>query len=77
MGYAWLAASQFSKAREAFDAELTLRPRSGHALYGIARSYELSGDRQAAARAYANFLESWKDADRDLPMVQHARSIAR
>lgn len=77
MGYAWLAASQFSKAREAFDAELTLRPRSGHALYGIARSYELSGDRQAAARAYAKFLESWKDADRDLPMVQHARSIAR
>ena len=75
LGYAWLAASQFAKARQAFESELKERPHSGHALYGIARSYELSGDGNTAARTYAEFLESWKDADDDLPMVRHAREV--
>lgn len=75
LGYAWLSASQFAKARQAFEAELNERPHSGHALYGIARSYELSDDREAAARAYTDFLEAWKDADADLPMVRHARAV--
>jgi len=53
---------------------VTLRPNSGHELYGIALSYELAGDKTEAARAYREFLTAWKSADSDLPMVKHAQS---
>ena len=74
IGYAYLEARKFDKAREAFEKELKDRPKSGHALYGIAMSYELSGDRAAAVKSYAEFLACWSQADADLPMMQHARS---
>lgn len=76
IGYAWLSAGRYDKARAAFEDELRERPHSGHALYGIARSYELSGDWARAALAYASFLEAWPHADPDLTMVQHARASA-
>jgi tetratricopeptide (TPR) repeat protein len=72
IGYAYLRAKKFDKAREAFEKELKERPKSGHALYGIAVSYEESGDGEAAKKAYSDFLASWRNADSDLPMMQHA-----
>ncbi len=77
IGYAYLRAKKFDKAREAFEKELKERPKSGHALYGIALSYEESGDGDAAKKAYTDFLASWHNADPDLPMMQHARSRLR
>ena len=77
IGYAYLRAKQFGKAREAFEKELKERPKSGHALYGIALSYEESGDTNIAKKAYAKFLASWSHADPDLPMMQHARMSRR
>ena len=41
LGYAWLRAKEWDKAREAFNASLKDRPRNGHALFGIAQSYAL------------------------------------
>jgi Flp pilus assembly protein TadD len=76
IGYAYLRARQFDKARAAFEDELKQRPNSGHALYGIAQSYDLAGKASEAAQAYSKFLQSWKDADPDLPMLQHARAAA-
>ncbi len=73
IAYAYLRAKQFGKAREAFAKELKERPKNGHALYGIALSYEQAQNIGAAQKAYAEFLESWAHADRDLPMMQHAR----
>jgi tetratricopeptide (TPR) repeat protein len=75
--YAYLQAGQFDRAREAFQSELKLRPKSGHALYGIALSYEKAGKQAEARRAYDEFLLAWKDADPDLPMMQHARSAQK
>jgi tetratricopeptide (TPR) repeat protein len=72
IGYAYLRAKKYDNAREAFGKELKQMPKSGHALYGIALSYEEAGDRTAAAKAYADFLASWRSADPDLPMMQHA-----
>jgi tetratricopeptide (TPR) repeat protein len=72
IGYAYLRAKNFGKAREAFEKELKERPKSGHALYAIALSYEESGDNQAARKAYGEFLASWHNADPDLPMMQNA-----
>jgi tetratricopeptide (TPR) repeat protein len=77
IGYAYLRAKQFDKAREAFEKELKERPKSGHALYGIALSYEESRNTDAAKKAWADFLASWANADPDLPMIRHARGQLR
>jgi len=74
LGYAYLKSKQWDKAREAFQAALRQRPHSGHALYGIAQSYELAGDVVAATSAYREFLAAWPHADADLPQVKQARA---
>lgn len=76
LGYAYIGAGKWDQARKAFQDEMITRPASGHALYGIAQSYELAGDRKAAAKAYAEFLAAWKNADPDLPMMEHAKSAS-
>jgi tetratricopeptide (TPR) repeat protein len=48
IGYAYLKSKQWDKAREALQATLRQRPKSGYALYGIAQSYALAGDAPAA-----------------------------
>jgi tetratricopeptide (TPR) repeat protein len=74
LGYAYLSLKQWDKARDAFNAALRQRPKSGHALYGIAQSYALSGDAANATAAYREFLAAWPHADGDLPQVKQASS---
>lgn len=74
LGYAYLKARQWDKARDAFNAALRQRPKSGHALYGIAQSYTLAGDVSNATAAYRDFLAAWPHADPDLPQVKQARA---
>lgn len=74
LGYAYLKLKQWDKARDAFNAALRQRPKSGHALYGIAQSYALSGYTANATAAYQAFLAAWPHADPDLPQVQQAHS---
>lgn len=74
LGYAYLHSKQFDKARASFEDELKQRPHSGHALYGIARSFELAGNTGEAGLAYDKFLQAWSNADQDLPMMIHARA---
>lgn len=73
-GGAMLDAGDWTDAKSAYDQALLDRPRSGFALYGIATACEKSGDAEAAAKQYANFLTAWKDADAALAQVTHARS---
>ena len=77
LGFAYLRAGKWDEARKAFQDEMITRPMSGHALYGIAQSYELAGDKARAAGAYSKFLAAWKNADPDLPMMEHAKSASR
>jgi tetratricopeptide (TPR) repeat protein len=74
LGYAYLRAHQWDKARQAFGEALKQRPKSGHALYGIARSYALADNAPMAVRAYQDFLASWQNADMDLPQIKQAKS---
>ena len=69
---AFLAASNWTDAKAAYQQALVERPHSGFALYGIAEASEQAGD--AAATAYADFLAAWKSADTDLPQLAHARA---
>jgi tetratricopeptide (TPR) repeat protein len=74
LGDAYLRSHQWEKARVAFEQALKQRPKSGHALYGIARSYAMAGDAPKAVQAYQDFLASWQNADPNLPQVKQAKS---
>ncbi len=41
---------------------------------GLARGFALAGDTAKAKKAFQDFFELWKDADRDLPILQQAKA---
>jgi tetratricopeptide (TPR) repeat protein len=71
---AMMAIGDWAAAKTAYEAALVERRRSGLALYGIAMCNEKTGDSQAAAKEYADFLAAWKDADPGLAQVTHAQT---
>ncbi len=71
---ALLAAGDFAAAKAAYQQALVERPRSGFPLYGIALCSEKSGNLDAAAKEYSDFLAAWKNADPSLPQLAHART---
>jgi len=73
-GAALGAAGEWSAARQAYTKALIERPRSGFSLYGLALCSERLGDSVKAADEYATFLAAWKEADKTLPEVAHARA---
>ncbi len=73
-GAAMMASGDWASAKSAYQQALLERPRSGFVLYGIAMCSEKSGDFKAAAKQYADFLETWKTADPALAQVIHARA---
>jgi Flp pilus assembly protein TadD len=74
LGHALIRAGKYSDAREAFHKELDERPHSGFALYGIALAWDREGNSAEAAKAYREFLDAWKNADRDLRQVRATES---
>ena len=74
LGHALIRAGKYSEAREAFSKELHDRPRSGFALYGIGLAWDREGNAGEAAKAYREFLDTWKNADHDLPEIQAAEA---
>lgn len=74
LGYALIRAGKYADARDAFQKALHERPKSGFTLYGIALAWDREGDGARAAAGYREFLEAWKNADRDLPQIQAAES---
>jgi hypothetical protein len=70
---AYMAASDWTAAKAAYQEALVERPRSGFPLYGIAAASEKAGDTSSAATEYAEFLAAWKSADANLPQLAHAR----
>jgi tetratricopeptide (TPR) repeat protein len=41
---------------------------------GLGRAYALQGNTAAAKSAYQDFFAAWKDADRDIPILQQAKA---
>jgi hypothetical protein len=41
---------------------------------GLGRAYALSGDRVKAKAAYHEFLDLWKNADPDTPILKEAKA---
>ncbi len=73
-GAAMMAIGDWTDAKIAYEQALLERPRSGLVLYGIARSSEKSGNLNAAAKEYVDFLAAWKDADPALAQVKDAQT---
>ena len=43
-------------------------------LSGMARGFALAGDTANAKKAFQDFFELWKDADREVPILQQAKA---
>jgi DNA-binding winged helix-turn-helix (wHTH) protein/tetratricopeptide (TPR) repeat protein len=79
-GEAYLAGHKGPEAAREFQKLLDHRgtmigdPVAVLAHLGLARSYALSGDAGNARNQYKQFLDLWKDADPDLPLLHEAKT---
>ena len=79
-GYAYLAAHNGPAAAAEFQKFLDHRglvvnfPLATLARVGLGRAYTLSGDKTKAKAAYQDFLNLWKDADPDIPILKQAQA---
>jgi hypothetical protein len=79
-GEAYLAAGHGAEAVAEFQKILDHRgivvgdPVDAMARLQLGRALVLSGDRVRAKEAYQDFFALWKDADPDVPILEHARA---
>src|SRR6266850_1442824 len=79
-GQAYLQARQGKEAAAEFQKIIDHRgivlnfPLGALARLGLARAYALDGDRAKARVAYDDFLNLWKAADSNIPLLQQARA---
>jgi len=67
---------RFDRAHDAvtwFEKALVRTPNRSRAVLGLARAAARAGDAAKSRKAYAQFLENWKDADTGRPEVVEAR----
>ncbi|HET6841270.1 MAG TPA: hypothetical protein VFK06_06235 [Candidatus Angelobacter sp.] len=64
-----------AEAMKHFTETLKRTPGRPKAIYGIASAAESLGDRQTAMKRYTEFLELWKQADKDRPEIAKARAF--
>jgi tetratricopeptide (TPR) repeat protein len=69
LGEMLLAAKQPAAALEAFETSLKFAPGRFNSLVGAARSAQLSGDRQKAAKYFSELLANCPHADPDIPEI--------
>lgn len=60
-----------------YEATLKRTPNRSRAVLGLARALTRSGDTAGGKKAYAQFLENWKNADEGLPELAEARKAVR
>jgi hypothetical protein len=79
-GLAYLTEHQGAEAAAEFQKILDHRgivvsdPIGALAHLQLGRALAMSEDRVKAKAAYQDFLTLWKDADRDIPLLQQARA---
>ena len=79
-GQAYLALHQGADAAAEFQKFLDHRgialnsPLAALARLQLGRAYALAGDKAKARQAYLEFLELWKEADSDIPILKQAKA---
>jgi tetratricopeptide (TPR) repeat protein len=66
-----------AEASKQFTETLKRTPNRPIAIYGLARAAELLGDSQTARARYTEFLDLWKNADKDRPELAGAQRYLR
>lgn len=74
LGDMLIEANRTSEAVLAFESGLKVKRNAGTMYFGIAKSYEVAGERAKAIEAYKKFLDVWNKADADRPQVVHAKA---
>jgi tetratricopeptide (TPR) repeat protein len=67
------AAAQFQKILQSPGLAIN-EPIGALAHLGLARACALQGDTAKARESYQNFLELWKNADSDIPILKEAKA---
>jgi tetratricopeptide (TPR) repeat protein len=70
---AYLIFGQYEEAVHEFERVLKLNPNYPLAHFYLAEAYRLEGKRDEALAEYKRFLDSWPQADEDVPEVIAAR----
>jgi tetratricopeptide (TPR) repeat protein/DNA-binding winged helix-turn-helix (wHTH) protein len=70
---AYLKLERFDEAIAEYERVLSINPNYPLARYRLAQAYEGKGDRERARSEYHQFLDVWKDADRDLSEILAAQ----
>src|SRR5579863_285621 len=76
---AYLQAKRAAEAIQEFQRVLALKssfpsdPTCSLAQLGLARAYDLAGDRDKSLAAYQDFFALWKNADPDIPILKQAK----
>jgi serine/threonine protein kinase/tetratricopeptide (TPR) repeat protein len=79
-GQAYLAAGNGNAAAGEFQKIIDHRgivancPTAAVAPLGVARGYAMAGEKEKARTAYGEFLEQWKNADTDIPLLKQAKA---
>jgi tetratricopeptide (TPR) repeat protein len=72
-----MAMNRPAEASKQFMETLKRTPARPMAIYGLARAAESLGDSQTARARYTEFLDLWKDADKDRPELAAALRYLR
>ena len=75
LGELLLDLQQPAQALVEFEAALRSSPNRFNSLYGVARSAELSGDRDKARGRYAQLVALCEKADTERPELQRAKAF--
>lgn len=79
-GEAYLAAGERDKAAADFESVINHRGWPEWEIFaplarlGLARAYDMQGDRENSRKAYEEFFTAWKDADPHTPLLLQAKS---
>ena len=76
LGAEYLRAERPDSAAVQFERILAREPNRAASLLGLARARAAMGDRDAAAKSYAQLLANWRGADTDLPALAEIRAGA-
>jgi tetratricopeptide (TPR) repeat protein/DNA-binding winged helix-turn-helix (wHTH) protein len=71
---AYLRLGRLDEAIAEYKRILKFNPNYPFARFHLAQAYERQGQRDPARAEYARFLEVWKDADPDIPILKEAKA---
>ena len=72
---AYLELGRFDEAIAEYERILRLNPNYPLVHYRLAQVYERKGLRDQGRAEYERFLQTWRDADADIPEVVRARKF--